>query len=98
MRGSDLFTCRGVVYRRGVLARYMSKASIELETHNDVVRFSVGKSLEGSLREVKKDKTKRSKMSKKAKVNELKFYRLMARKKMNSPNPEVRIRYKFEKV
>lgn len=98
MWGLDRFTCQGVVYRRGVLARYMSKASIELEMDNDVVRFSVGKSLERSLREVKKDKTKRSKMSKKAKVNELKFYRLMARKKMNSPNPEVRIRYKLEKA
>ncbi|MBA0874286.1 hypothetical protein Goshw_014626 [Gossypium schwendimanii] len=36
-------------------------------------------------------------MSKKAKVNELRFYRLKAKKKMNSPNPEVRIRYKLEK-
>ncbi|PPD78402.1 hypothetical protein GOBAR_DD24674 [Gossypium barbadense] len=37
-------------------------------------------------------------MSKKAKVNELRFYRLKAKKKMNSPNPEVRIRYKLEKA
>ncbi|KAG5042176.1 hypothetical protein JHK87_006091 [Glycine soja] len=37
-------------------------------------------------------------MSRKAKLNELKFYRLKAKKKMNSPNPEVRIRYKLEKA
>ncbi|KAG4121904.1 hypothetical protein ERO13_D11G235100v2 [Gossypium hirsutum] len=36
-------------------------------------------------------------MSRKAKMNELRFYRLKAKKKMNSPNPEVRIRYKLEK-
>ncbi|KAL5560024.1 hypothetical protein UlMin_036235 [Ulmus minor] len=32
------------------------------------------------------------------KVNELKLYWLKAKKKMNSPNPEVRIRYKLEKA
>ncbi|KAJ6756934.1 GROUP II INTRON SPLICING FACTOR CRS1-LIKE [Salix koriyanagi] len=35
---------------------------------------------------------------KKAKLNELRLYRLKAKKKMNSPNPEVRIRYKLEKA
>ncbi|EXB56439.1 putative CRM domain-containing protein [Morus notabilis] len=98
VRRSDLFESRGVVYRKEILARNMSKASIELKTENDVVRFSVSKPPQGSSREVKKEKSKRAKKSKKAKVNELKFYRLMARKKMNSPNPEVRIRYKLEKV
>nr|XP_018686918.1 PREDICTED: uncharacterized CRM domain-containing protein At3g25440, chloroplastic isoform X2 [Musa acuminata subsp. malaccensis] len=37
-------------------------------------------------------------MSRKAKLNELKWYRLKAKKKMKSPNPEVRIRYKLEKA
>jgi len=41
---------------------------------------------------------KKKKMSRKAKVNQLKWYRLKAKKKMKSPNPEVRIRYKLEKV
>ncbi|XP_039040061.1 uncharacterized CRM domain-containing protein At3g25440, chloroplastic-like [Hibiscus syriacus] len=41
---------------------------------------------------------KKRKMSKRAKVNELRFYRLKAKKKMNSPNPEVRIRYKLDKA
>ncbi|XP_058115079.1 uncharacterized CRM domain-containing protein At3g25440, chloroplastic-like isoform X2 [Magnolia sinica] len=45
-----------------------------------------------------KNTQKRKKMSKKAKVNELRFYRLKAKKKMTSPNPEVRIRYKLEKA
>lgn len=98
VRRSYIFESRDFVYRKEILARYMSKASIELKTENDVVRFSVSKLPQGSSREVKKEKSKRAKKSKKAKVNELKFYRLMARKKMNSPNPEVRIRYKLEKV
>lgn len=40
----------------------------------------------------------KKKMSRKAKVNQLKWYRLKAKKKMKSPNPEVRIRYKLEKA
>jgi hypothetical protein len=36
--------------------------------------------------------------SRNAMLNELRFYRLKARKKMKSSNPEVRIRYKLEKV
>ncbi|KAI4975448.1 hypothetical protein ZWY2020_049055 [Hordeum vulgare] len=41
---------------------------------------------------------KKKKMSKKSKVNQLKWFRLKAKKKMKSPNPEVRIRYKLEKA
>lgn len=37
-------------------------------------------------------------MSRKAKLKELRFFRLKAKKKMNSSNPEVRIRYKLEKA
>lgn len=77
-------------------ARHVSTASFELQTDNDIVRFSINKPLHknGPPTKVKK----RIKKSKKAKVNELRFYRLKAKKKMNSPNPEVRIRYKLEKV
>ncbi|XWS39706.1 hypothetical protein CRYUN_Cryun18bG0078000 [Craigia yunnanensis] len=46
----------------------------------------------------RKGRTKRRKMSKKAKLNGLHFYRLKAKKKMNSPNPEVRMRYTLEKA
>lgn len=79
--------------------RFMSSASIELKTDSTVVRFSISKQHDknGSSEKGKKT-TKRVKMSRKAKLNELRFYRLKAKKKMNSPNPEVRIRYKLEKV
>ncbi|KAM5558177.1 putative CRM domain-containing protein [Rosa sericea] len=79
--------------------RCMSRTSFELNTDNGVVRFSIGKPLDetGSLTQGKKV-AKRVKMSKKAKLNELRFYRLKAKKKINSPNPEVRITYKLEKA
>ncbi|XP_043808207.1 uncharacterized CRM domain-containing protein At3g25440, chloroplastic isoform X2 [Manihot esculenta] len=79
--------------------RFMSSASIELKTDSTVVRFSISKQHDknGSSEKGKKT-TKRVKMSRKAKLNELRFYRLKAKKKMNSPNPEVRIRYKLEKA
>ncbi|GMP39044.1 hypothetical protein CsSME_00010041 [Camellia sinensis var. sinensis] len=80
-------------------ARCMSSTSIELKMENDVVRFSLGKLLEKKGSPTKGQKrVKRVKMSKKAKLNELRLYRLKAKKKMKSPNPEVRIRYKLEKA
>ncbi|XP_022763729.1 uncharacterized CRM domain-containing protein At3g25440, chloroplastic-like isoform X2 [Durio zibethinus] len=79
-------------------ARYMSNASIKLKTDEDVIRFSFSKPLGRYVSANRKGSTKRQKMSKKAKLNELRFYRLKAQKKMNSPNPEVRIRYKLEKA
>ncbi|KAG2403820.1 putative CRM domain-containing protein [Vigna angularis] len=88
--------------RQGILgswlpARYINNESVELKTDNDVVRFSLDKS--DDINSTKKtQKNKKVKMSKKAKVNELRFYRLKAKKKMNSPNPEIRIRYKLEKA
>ncbi|KAK4833486.1 hypothetical protein QYF36_005825 [Acer negundo] len=89
------------VCRKWLHMRYMSSASIELKTENDVVRFSISKRCDkngkGLPTQVKKG-TKRLKMSRKAKVNELRLYRLKAKKKMNSPNPEVRIRYKLDKA
>lgn len=80
-------------------ARYMSNTSIELKPDSDVVRFNIGEppGKTGTSKKGKK-KMRRVKMSRKAKVNELRFYRLKAKKKMTSPNPEVRIRYKLEKA
>ncbi|KAF3968258.1 hypothetical protein CMV_007831 [Castanea mollissima] len=87
------------VARNWIPARYMSKESFELKTENDVVRFSMGRIVDNNGSQTKgKMKTKRVKMSKKAKLNELRFYRLKAKKKITSPNPEVRIRYKLEKA
>ncbi|MBA0667427.1 hypothetical protein Goklo_000513, partial [Gossypium klotzschianum] len=80
------------IFGKWLIARYLSNASIELKTDEDVIRFSFNKSV-GRLAST----NRKRKMSKKAKVNELRFYRLKAKKKMNSPNPEVRIRYKLEK-
>ncbi|XP_031271624.1 uncharacterized CRM domain-containing protein At3g25440, chloroplastic isoform X1 [Pistacia vera] len=87
------------VSRKLLHSRYMSSASIELKTDGGAVRFSFNKqgNKNGSLKTVKEG-AKRLKMSKKAKRNELRFYRLMAKKKMNSSNPEVRIRYKLGKA
>ncbi|KAK7320055.1 hypothetical protein RJT34_04785 [Clitoria ternatea] len=91
-----------IVRSHGILAswfpaRCISNASVELKTDNDVVRFSLGKPNDIKSAE-KSPKKKKVKMSRKAKLNELRFYRLKAKKKMNSPNPEVRIRYKLEKA
>ncbi|KAL6964291.1 hypothetical protein U1Q18_035347 [Sarracenia purpurea var. burkii] len=84
---------------KGLHVRCMSNASIELKIENGVIKFGMGKQLDKNLSPTKGKKTaKRVKMSKKAKLNELRFYRLKAKKKMNSPNPEVRIRYKLEKA
>lgn len=86
-------------FRKWIFSRYMSNTSVELKTDSNVVRFSIGMPFysDGSSQK-RKTVMKRVKMSKKAKLNELRFYRLKAKKKMNSPNPEVRIRYKLEKV
>uniref|UniRef100_A0A2P2K2A9 Uncharacterized protein MANES_17G115300 n=1 Tax=Rhizophora mucronata TaxID=61149 RepID=A0A2P2K2A9_RHIMU len=82
-----------------VSERKMSSASVVLKTDCDVVRFSIDKPLDRNAPLAKGEKkSKRVRMSKRAKRNELRFYRLMAKKKMNSPNPEVRIRYKLQKA
>ena len=65
--------------------------SVELNTENNVARFSLGGRNSGI-------RGRRVKMSKKVKVKELKFFRLLARRKMRSPNPAVRIQYKIAKV
>lgn len=80
--------------------RYMSNSTIQLRTDDNVVRFTFNNNVPDnkSVHMRTEKKWKRAKPSRKAKVNELRFYRLKAKKKMNSPNPEVRIRYKLEKA
>ena len=84
-------------FKRWQSVRHFSNAVVELKTDNNTVRFSFGcpSSTNGSRL---KQKVAKTKMSKKAKLNELRFYRLKAKKKKTSPNPEVRIRYSLEKV
>ncbi|KVG19948.1 uncharacterized CRM domain-containing protein At3g25440, chloroplastic [Cynara cardunculus var. scolymus] len=79
--------------------RLVSNSAVEMTMGKDGVRFSVGKQLERheGLREREK-KPRRIKPSKKTKLNELRFYRLKAKKKMRSPNPEIRILYKLGKA
>lgn len=98
VKSSCIFAPRNISTPRGY-ARDTTNASIELKTDEDVIRFDIGdQSGEGgSLKKAKKT-VKKDNISRKAKLNELRFYRLKAKKKMNSPNPEVRIRYKLEKV
>ncbi|KAL5702120.1 hypothetical protein ACHQM5_027376 [Ranunculus cassubicifolius] len=80
--------------------RCMSNTSVSMKVDNDVVRFCVEKSPSSSSKTgaQKSPMQKKVKKSKKAKVNELRLFRLLAKKKMKSPNPEVRIRYKLEKA
>lgn len=90
-----------IVGSHGVLgiwlpSRYISNSAIELKTQNDVVRFTLYKP--DDVNSSKSQNKKKVKKSRSAKVNELKFYRLKAKQKMNSPNPEVRIQYKLGKV
>ncbi|KAL6517649.1 hypothetical protein OROMI_033350 [Orobanche minor] len=95
---SCLYGPRNVYMIRGY-AKHTTNASIELKTDGDVLRFNIGKqSLEGGSSKKARKNTKKSDMSRKAKLNELRFYRLKAKKKMKSHNPEVRIRYKLEKA
>nr|XP_011469570.1 PREDICTED: uncharacterized CRM domain-containing protein At3g25440, chloroplastic isoform X2 [Fragaria vesca subsp. vesca] len=94
-----VFTVHSAVVRNLPPTRCMSRTSFELDTHNGVVRFSIGKPPDETGSDTQENKVaKRVTMSKKAKLNELRFYRLKAKKKINSPNPEVRIRYKLEKA
>lgn len=79
--------------------RHFSNSLVVLKTDDDVVKFSFGtQPANGRIRRKEKKTPRQAKMSKRAKLNELRFYRLKAKKKMNSPNPEVRIRYKLDKV
>jgi hypothetical protein len=72
--------------------------AVRLDTDGGFARFSV-RDMEGAKQKGgQKQQPPKKKMSRKAKVNQLKWYRLKAKKKMKSPNPEVRIRYKLEKV
>uniref|UniRef100_A0A0D9WPM6 CRM domain-containing protein n=1 Tax=Leersia perrieri TaxID=77586 RepID=A0A0D9WPM6_9ORYZ len=74
--------------------------AVTLNTDGGFARFSVGgdAAAKEKLGRQPPGKAAKKKMSRKAKVNQLKWYRLKAKKKMKSPNPEVRIRYKLEKA
>ncbi|TVU46347.1 hypothetical protein EJB05_05874 [Eragrostis curvula] len=73
--------------------------AVTLKTDGGFARFALGDDT-GSKQKAgqRQARPSKKKMSKKAKVNQLKWYRLKAKKKMKSPNPEVRIRYKLEKA
>ncbi|XP_066379402.1 uncharacterized CRM domain-containing protein At3g25440, chloroplastic-like [Miscanthus floridulus] len=71
--------------------------AITLDTDGKFARFGVG-SMGVAKQKGRQQSPPKKKMSRKAKVNQLKWYRLKAKKKMKSPNPEVRIRYKLEKA
>ncbi|CAN6170183.1 unnamed protein product [Urochloa humidicola] len=74
--------------------------AIRLDTGGGFARFAVGDTDKAKEKGAQRQQPlkKKKKMSRKAKVNQLKWYRLKAKKKMKSPNPEVRIRYKLEKA
>ncbi|XP_015957248.1 uncharacterized CRM domain-containing protein At3g25440, chloroplastic isoform X3 [Arachis duranensis] len=82
---SKIFGIPGIL-RNSKPARYISNESVQVKTDYDVVRFSLGSP--DDISSIKKSPKK--KMSRKAKLNELRFYRLKAKKKMNSPNPEAK--------
>ncbi|XP_052159143.1 uncharacterized CRM domain-containing protein At3g25440, chloroplastic [Oryza glaberrima] len=92
---------RGWWFRFRQPVRHGSTA-VTLDTGGGFARFSVGGDAgtkQGAGRKGQPPaKAAKKKMSRKAKVNQLKWYRLKAKKKMKSPNPEVRIRYKLEKA
>ncbi|KAJ0644953.1 putative CRM domain-containing protein [Helianthus annuus] len=76
--------------------RLATNSAVEMTTDKGSVRFCIDKQV-NRLQEREK-KQRRIQVSKKAKLNELRFYRLKAKKKMRSPNPEVRILYRLGKV
>ncbi|KAJ0681808.1 putative CRM domain-containing protein [Helianthus annuus] len=76
--------------------RLATNSAVEMTTDKGSVRFRIDKQVNG-LQEREK-KQRRIQVSKKAKLNELRFYRLKAKKKMRSPNPEVRILYRLGKA
>ncbi|KAL9241373.1 hypothetical protein vseg_015493 [Gypsophila vaccaria] len=92
--------------------RQLSNSFVGIKAdHDGAVRFSFrdlrnGPSLKhvpeevgnGRVAVVEEIQTKKKKVSRKRKLNELRFYRLKAKKKMTSPNPQVRIRYKLDKA
>ncbi|CAM8899167.1 unnamed protein product [Rhodiola kirilowii] len=98
LRPDAVVKCDGL-FRRWCQARCTSSTSLEMKVSHGVVRFDVGKPSENVSSHVDGRRAiKKAKMTRKAKLNELRFYRLKAKKKMNSPNPEVRIRYKLDKA
>uniref|UniRef100_A0ACD5V9I0 Uncharacterized protein n=1 Tax=Avena sativa TaxID=4498 RepID=A0ACD5V9I0_AVESA len=73
--------------------------AVTLNTDGGFARFSVGDpGTRQNGGQEQRQPEKKKKMSKKSKINQLKWFRLKAKKKMKSPNPEVRIRYKLDKA
>ncbi|KAK8933698.1 hypothetical protein KSP39_PZI015909 [Platanthera zijinensis] len=93
-----LFTHEMHGLKRWQPIRYISNALVTVDTSYGVARFCLGKPAEKLKIQPKGMQKVKKKMSRKQKLNELKWYRLKAKKKMKSPNPEVRIRYKLEKA
>ncbi|XP_078443952.1 RNA-binding CRS1 / YhbY (CRM) domain protein [Wolffia australiana] len=77
-----------------------SSVLVTLKSGDDIARFSIDPSTarNNKIQTKANEGTKHVKKSKKAKLKELRFFRLKAKKKMKSPNPEVRIRYKLGKA
>lgn len=79
--------------------RFMSNGLVKLGISDGIARFDVGGQNDNRKPEKKSAMSKKKKKkSKKAKRSELRFFRLKARKRLNSSNPEVRIKYKLEKT
>lgn len=76
----------------------MSNGLLKLDISNGIARFDVGEQNDKRKPEKKSATSKKKKKSKKAKRSELRFFRLKARKKLKSANPEIRIKYKLEKT
>lgn len=72
--------------------------TVTLDASGGFARFAVGDTGHTKQKGGQLQQPQQKKMSRKAKINQLKWYRLKAKKKMKSPNPEVRIRYKLEKA
>ncbi|KAK9060293.1 hypothetical protein SSX86_020997 [Deinandra increscens subsp. villosa] len=84
------------ISKKPLHVRLATSSAVEVRMDKDGVRFCIGKQLNGLSDSEKKQK--RTRVSKKAKLNELRFYRLKAKKKMRSPNPETRILYRLGKA
>ncbi|XP_076915726.1 putative CRM domain-containing protein At3g25440, chloroplastic [Bidens hawaiensis] len=86
------------VYSLRSYARLATNSAVEMTMDKDNVRFCISKQNRINGLPERDKKQRRVKMSKRAKLNELRFYRLKAKKKMRSPNPEVRILYRLGKA
>ena len=75
-------------------SKFSRSPSVTLISSDRIARFAVDQQNGVKV----KEKLTRVNKSKRAKLKELRFFRLKAKKKLKSPNPEVRIKYKLQKV